>query len=116
MASKMIVSYEWILDNVGEEPATIASKMILFRGERVFRVGLKNHDKLPVLFLMAIDLGKIGMKVEDVKYGIQSSGIGPAKMTQMIKEDIGDGGNLQLFTIDLAEKVVGHCTFFSNLH
>ncbi|EFX82533.1 hypothetical protein DAPPUDRAFT_101112 [Daphnia pulex] len=107
---KMIVPYEWILGNVGEEPMTIASKMISFRGEKVFRVGLKNHTKLPVLFLMAIDLGKIGMRVEDVKYGIQSSGIGPAKMTQMINDNIGNGGNLQLFTINLAEKVLGNCT------
>jgi hypothetical protein len=38
----MILPYEWIWENVEEEPMTIASKMISFRGERVFRVGLKN--------------------------------------------------------------------------
>jgi hypothetical protein len=38
----MIVPFEWILENVDEKPTTIASKMILFRGEQVFRVGLKN--------------------------------------------------------------------------
>jgi speckle-type POZ protein len=108
---KMIVPYEWILQNVEEEPMTIASKMISFRGEKIFRVGLKNHAPKPVLFLMAIDLGKIGMKVEYVTYGIQGSDIGPAKMMRMTQEKIGDEGNLQLFTIKLAEKVVGHCTF-----
>jgi speckle-type POZ protein len=108
---KMIVPYEWILENVEVEPMTIASKMILFRGQRVFRVGLKNHAKSSVLFVVAIGPNKIGMKVEDVKYGIQSNGIGPAKMEEMTQENIGDNGNLQLFTIDLDEKVVGHCTF-----
>jgi hypothetical protein len=107
----MIVPYEWILENVGEEPMTIASKMISFRGEKVFRVGLKNHTLKPVLFLMAVDLGKIGMKVEDVLYGIQGSGTSPATMKGMTKEDIGDEGNLQLFTIKHDEKIVGNCTF-----
>ncbi|EFX82531.1 hypothetical protein DAPPUDRAFT_316272 [Daphnia pulex] len=117
MASKttvtpqMIVPYEWILENVGEEPMTITSKMILFRGEKVFRAGLKNHARNPFLFLMAVDLGKMGMKVEDVTYGIQGSGIGPAKMEKMSKENIGNEENLQLFTIKLAEKVSGSCTF-----
>jgi speckle-type POZ protein len=108
---QMIVPYEWILENVEQEPMTIASKMISFRGEKVFRVGLKNHAPKTILFLMAVDLGKIGMKVEYVTYGIQGSDIGPAKMTRMAKKNIGDEGNLQLFTIYLAEKVVGHCTF-----
>ncbi len=109
--AEMIVPYEWILENVGEEPMTIASKMISYRGEKVFRVGLKNHALNPVLFLVAIDLRKMGLKAKDVKYGIQSSGIGPAKMAQMIKEDIGNEESLQLFTVTLKEKVVGSCTF-----
>jgi hypothetical protein len=107
----MIVPYEWILENVGEEPMTIASKMILFRGQRVFRVGLKNHVKSPVLVLLAVDLRKMGMTVKDVKYGFQGSGIGPATMKEMIKEDLGDEGSLQLFTVTLNEKIVGNCTF-----
>ncbi len=104
----MILPYEWILENVGQEPMTIASKMISFRGEKVIRVGLKNHA-VPVLFLVAINLGKIGMKVEDVLCGAQGSGLGPAKMKVMKKKDIGGGGSLQLFTIKLYEKIVGNC-------
>jgi hypothetical protein len=57
---KMIVPYEWTLENVEEGPMIIASKMILFRGEKVFRVGLKNYAKENILFFMAIDLNKIG--------------------------------------------------------
>jgi hypothetical protein len=109
---KMIVPYEWILENVEEEPMTIASKMILFRGEKVFRVGLKNHALNPVLFLVAINLSQIGMKVEDVTYGIQGSGTSPATMLQMTKEDTGvEEGSLLLFKTLLDKKIVGSCTF-----
>jgi hypothetical protein len=90
--------------------------MILFRGEKVFRVGLKNRhhhyaDEPSFLFFMAIDLNKIGMKVKEITYGIQVSDSSPETMTQMAKQDIGDEGSLQLFTIDLAEMVTGNCTF-----
>jgi hypothetical protein len=85
--------------------------MISFRGEKVFRVGLKNHAKSSVFFVVAIGLNKIGMKVEDVKLGMQGSGIGPATMTKMTKEDIGDNRNLQLFTVLLHKKVTGQRTF-----
>jgi speckle-type POZ protein len=109
---KMIVPYEWILENVGEELATIASKMILFRGEKVFRVGLQNRAKWPILFLMAIDLGKMGMRVEDVKYGIQDSGLGPATIMEMKNENIDEkDGNLLLFKTRLDKKIAGNCTF-----
>ena len=67
--AQMILQYEWIIEDVEEEPKTIASKMILFRGERVFRVGLKNNVEKPVLFFTAIDLNKMGMKVKEVMWG-----------------------------------------------
>ncbi len=106
---KMIVPYEWkwIFDSVEEEPTTIASKMILFRGQRVFRVGLKNHVQSPILFFMAINLGKMGMKVEDVKYGFKNT----ETMTKMTKHDLGDEGNLQLFTMTFLKKIVKTRTF-----
>ncbi len=85
--------------------------MILFRGEKVFRVGLKNHTKSPILFFMAIDLGKIGMKVNDVMYEFHGSGIGPTKMTKMTRHDLGDEGNLQLFSVLFPKKLVGKRTF-----
>jgi hypothetical protein len=82
--------------------------MILFRGEKVFRVGLKNLTDMPILFLVAIDLRKMGMKVEDVKFGMQGSGLSPARMEEMTKEDLDDEGSLQLFTVTLHEKIVGN--------
>jgi hypothetical protein len=108
---KTIVPYEWILENVGEEPMTITSKMISFGGEKVFRVGLKNYAEYAILFFVEIYLVKIGMEVEDVKYGIQGSGIGPATMMEMKKEDIGGCENLHLFKTILDKKIVGNCTF-----
>jgi hypothetical protein len=108
---KMIVPYDWILENVEEAPMTMASKMILFRGEKGFRVGLKNHAPNPVLFLVAINLSQIGMEVEDVKFGMQGSGLCPARMEEMIQEDIGNEGSLHLFTTVLDQQIVGSCTF-----
>jgi hypothetical protein len=100
---KMIVPYEWNFECVEEEPAaTIASKMILFRGQKIFRVGLKNHVQSPILFFMAINLRKIGMKVEDVKYGYKNVDT----ITKMTKQDLGDEGNLQLFTTTFLKKIV----------
>jgi hypothetical protein len=124
----MIVQYEWILDDVEEEPKTFASKMILFRGGKVFRVGLKNHVTSPFLFFVTIDLNKMGMRVERVLFGFQDSEIDPGMtnpwMHQMTKENIGDDGNissnddgsLQLFTINLAKQVSGTCTFVFRIH
>ena len=79
--------------------------------------------KPPVLFVMAIDLNKMGMKVEGVTYGIQVGDIdGPEKMIEMAQDNIADVSNqgippvincgvLQLFTIELAKQVTGNCKF-----
>ncbi len=86
--------------------------MIIFRGERVFRVGLKNCTPSPILLFLAADLNKIGMRVEDVMYGVEDADTCPATMTQMKREDkIGIDGSLQLFTIQLDKMVTGQRTF-----
>ncbi len=85
--------------------------MILFRGQRVFRVGLKNYAKYSILFFVVIDLNKIGMEVEDVTYGIRGNGSGPATMKKMTKENTGGCENLHLFKTLIVNKVVGSCTF-----
>ena len=109
--SKMILQYEWILGNVDGRPQTFTSKMISFRGEKVFRVCLKNLVEKPVLCVMAINLNKMGMKVERVMYGTQGKGIGPATMSQMTEENTGDNGNLQLFKTTFVKQIIGNCTF-----
>jgi hypothetical protein len=110
-SAQMIVPYQWILNIVEQEPKTFASKMILFRGERVFRVGLKNLAQSPILLFLAADLNRLGMRVEDVMCGVEDAGTSPAKMTQMMNKGISFDGNLQLFTIKLDEMVTGHRTF-----
>jgi speckle-type POZ protein len=111
-SAQMIVPYQWILNIDEEEPKTFASKMILFRGERVFRVGLKNRAESPMLLFVAADLNRLGMKVEEVMYGVEDADTCPAKMEEMKREDqIGIDGSLQLFTINLYEMVTGQRTF-----
>lgn len=110
----MVVPYQWIIENIEEEAKTISSKMILFRGAKVFRIGLKNRvpseNSNPVLFFMAIDANKIGLKVKEVVYAMEDADRCQT-MTQMKKELIGGNGNLQLFTSDLSKMVVGNATF-----
>ena len=110
--AQMILQYEWIIEDVEEEPKTIASKMILFRGERIFRVGLKNNVENPALFFTAIDLNKMGMKVKEVMWGqIRDGGISPAEIWQMREQEIGGEGSLQLFKSVLDKQVIGNRTF-----
>jgi hypothetical protein len=81
--------------------------MISFRDEKVFRVGLKNRDK-PTLIFVAIDLNNIGLRVREVGfYSVNNYVLSRQKMTH----NNVDGESLQLFTYDLAEMVVGKCTF-----
>lgn len=114
--SLMIVPYQWIVDNVDKDLKTIASKMILFQGIEVFRVGLKNRqqpEESQILFFMAVDLNRIAMKVDDVMFAIEDDDRpNPMTMTQMNKENIGPYGcSSQLFTFKLDQQVSGKCTF-----
>ena len=82
----MIIQYEWVFANVEKVPKTFASKMIRFRGLKVFRLGLKNLvSTSPFLFFVAIDLNKIGLNVEQVIWGVQGKAIGPSTMSEMKK-------------------------------
>ena len=109
--AKMIVQYDWILGDVDEEPKTFASKMILFRGEKVFRVGLKNLADRAVLFFMAIDLNKMGMKVQQVMCSNH-----PAVMWEMKKQEIGDEGSLHLFKCEFLKMITGYQIFVFRIH
>jgi hypothetical protein len=103
--SMMMITYRWELQDLEKEHKTISSRMICFRGEKVFRVGLKNRDK-PTLIFMAIDLNRIGMRVREVGFDKQNS-----DNRQKMTHNNVDGESLQLFTFDLTEMVVGNCTF-----
>ena len=109
---KMNVEIEWNLANVDNKSKTFVSKMISFRGEKVFRVGLKNLVQSPFLFVMAVKLNKFGMKVKDIVWGqILDGGMSPATMWQMKKQEIGDEGSLHLFKDYLHKQVIGNRTY-----
>lgn len=109
----LMVSYEWTLKNVGGDFKTFATKMILFRGERVFRVGLQNLNQ-PILVFIAINLNKIGMKVQEVtySYGPEDATETTAGSCQIINmQKSGDDINLQLFTSNLSKRIAGNGKF-----
>jgi hypothetical protein len=114
---KMIVEYKWNLANSEKTPKTFVSKMILFRGEKVFRVGFKNLVQSPFFFFVSVDLNKMGMKVREVMWGqILDSGISPATMWPMTKQEIGDEGSLHLFKRGLSNQLIGNGTFLFRIH
>ncbi|XP_046462631.1 uncharacterized protein LOC124208806 [Daphnia pulex] len=105
--SMMMVTYRWELEDVAMEPKTISSRMLCFRDEKVFRVGLKNRDK-PTLIFMAIDLNNIGLRLREVGFYSDNNYV---QSRQKMTHNNVDGESLQLFTYDLTEMVVGKCTF-----
>ena len=63
----MVVPYEWKVENVEKDFKTIASNLILFQGEKVFRVVLKKSENgQSTLIFLAVNLNKIGLRVADV--------------------------------------------------
>ena len=114
--SLLIVPYEWKLENVEKDFKTIASNLILFRGEKVFRVALKkNRNGQPDLFFLAINLNKMGLQVFDVVCGMEGDESHCKMLESQTKRNFGEGG-LQLFTSKV-EGVIGEtCTFLFQIH
>ena len=68
--SLLIVPYEWKVENVEKDFKTISSNLILFGGEKVFRVALKKLENgQSTLYFLAINLNKIGLQVSDIFWG-----------------------------------------------
>ena len=120
--SLLIVPYEWILENVEKDLNAIASNVILFRGERVFRVALKNSEnKPPTLLFLAMNLNKIGLRIADVvcgKEGVDTLRRMDEKKPIGKQEEIhSKGGHLQLFICNDVNVVIGEkCTFVFQIH
>ena len=120
----LIVPYEWILENVEKDFKTITSNLILFRGERVFRLALKNlgNGKSTLLFV-AINLNKLGLKISGVVCGKEGSETHymmeeylPDKNKVKCKLCNSDEGSLQLFTRNVDAVTDGKCTFLFQIH
>ena len=114
--SLLIVPYEWKLENVEKDFKTIASNLILFHGEKVFRVALKkNGNGPPDLVFLAINLNKMGLYVKDAVCGMEGDETHCKMLESQAKRNVGEGG-LQLFTSKV-EGVIGEtCTFLFQIH
>ena len=55
------LEYTWEPSVIEKKPGTILSKMVKFRGEKMFRAGLKNQVSSSTLLFMTFDVAKIGM-------------------------------------------------------
>ena len=108
----MMVDYQWNLNYIMQrEPSTYSSRMIVYRGVKVFRICLRNDAKSPVLFVMVIGLNRIGFQVESICYGTKNGETAtPQNMVLMKEEEIGDG-YMQIFNRNLSKQVTGNTTF-----
>jgi hypothetical protein len=86
--------------------------MIMFRNEKSFCVGLKNHVTEPnksTLFFVAVNLHKMGLRVREVFYSSPKTNQTFRKMSE--KNNDYDG-ILQLYTSDQNKMVLDDkCTF-----
>lgn len=109
--SVFMVSFEWMVGDI-EETKTVLSKMIVFHGEKVFRVCLKKKtaDGNPILIFLVTNLNRMGMRVREVRYGEEESEC-HRKMKEKEVHRKKDEESLQLFTADLTEKVLDKSIF-----
>ena len=122
--SLLIVRYDWTLENVEKDFKTVASNLILFRGERVFRVALRHSgghgpQAQTNLIFLAINLNKIGLRIVDVVCGMEGVDT-QCRMNESKprgkKENHSDEGGLQLFTSNVDAVNGGKCTFGFQIH
>ena len=97
-----IFEFEWDLTNTAKKTGTILSKMIEFRGEKLFRAGLKNqvqvshlyNQESSTLLLMVTDLAKMGLRANNVLYS--KSGPMTKKMDELCNG--AEDKKVQIFT------------------
>jgi speckle-type POZ protein len=105
LGSRLVLFHDWIVEPV-KKTTTVLTKWILFRGEKVFRLCLKDTTKTknPILLFLAVNLNKLGLRVHKVHYSKQSL------ESSLIHESY-KGESLQLFKANLTEMPVKKCTF-----
>lgn len=105
LGSRLVLSHDWIVEPV-KKTTTVLTKWILFRGEKVFRLCLKDTTKTknPILIFLAVNLNKLGLRVHEVRYSKQS-------LESSLMNENCNGESLQLFTANLTEMPVKKCTF-----
>jgi len=68
-----VLEYKWEPSGIERRVGTTLSKMIKFRGEKLFRAGLKNHRSSSTLLFMTFDAAKMGMCNIVVYFSSQST-------------------------------------------
>ena len=59
--SSLVLEYKWRPSGIERRVGTILSKMIKFRGEILFRVGVKKEESTSTLLFMTFDAAKMGI-------------------------------------------------------
>ena len=118
--SLLIVPYEWKVENVEKDFKTISSNLILFGGEKVFRVALKKTENgQSTLFFLAINLNKIGLQVSEVFWGkkdVESHCKMNENQPPVKKDNHSKGGNFQFFTMQVDGVTGENFTFVFEIH
>ena len=105
-----VLECKWEPTDVQGRVATIMSKMIKYRGEQLFRAGLKNQQTSSTLLFMTFDLFKIG--IHDVIVLYKSPTNERKIMVQMTEESsFLDPRPVQLYTLQLANIQAGNLSY-----
>jgi hypothetical protein len=106
LGSRLVLSHDWIVEPV-KKTTTVLTKWILFRGEKVFRLCIKDTTKTknPILIFLAVNLNKLGLRVHEVRYSKQSL------ESSLMKSYYNRESLLELFKADLTEMPAENCTF-----
>ncbi len=113
-----IFEFQWNLTKIPKNKTmTIISKMIEFKGEKLFRAGLNNQNEASTsssvasstLLFVTTNLAKMGLKVETVLYSdMLRVGLGMGKMDLVIQEAAeNSNGKVQLYTAQLGSFATG---------
>ena len=111
--SSLVLKYKWELSDIERRVGTTLSKMIIFRGEKLFRVGLKNEESFSTLLFMTFGAAKMG--IDEAVVSIRFPNGGRERMNRY--DDEVDSAQrprrVHLYTYKVAKVLVGsYCIRF----
>lgn len=107
MGQFLLLEYQW-KPSLSPGIVTVLSKMIKFRGEKLFRVGLKNKPRSSTLLFMTFNLRKMGFDIAGVTYSSSQDDDeenGQTIMTLQKESSSYKPCSIQLFTKQLSKMV-----------
>ena len=113
VGQSLLLECKWEPSGIEKRPGTILSKMIKFRGEKLFRAGLKNQESSSTLLFMAFVVNKLGMQDAVVMFSSQNVRIKGIMAPFKSKEDANrkTPRRIQLFTSNLRFVAAGNYSF-----